>query len=293
MEVNVKQATSKELILVYKLGYTKVWVISSVAFFLASLLYWFVFQPANESAWVLQGALLKKETDARGVEALFRMPNHETQQNIYIPLDEPFIRHDEDRKRYELILKGRTSEKRQISRIYEKRIATYPTKEAARKHYREILDFLHGDGTTELKALSKNEHTTTLVEKSLPYLPFILATLISLYFLMFSMVKSELRMNRSTNKLILSRNTLLIPLRTQFPLQKFERADLTKVENGESSIYRILLHMQGQKPLTFCEYKPPYKDDKYIASLSQHTHMINWWNDDELIEKYGDTFLKS
>jgi len=293
MELIVKKATNHQLVLIYKRGYNRAWVVSIVSFFIAGLIYWFVFTPFNPDAWTHQGPLLKKEKGIYGVEVLFRMPNHQEQHIFYVPLDEPFIRKDDDRKRYELFLIGQTSEKRKIDRIYKQRLNTYPTLEEARKYYNEIVVFLKDDQMTELLALSEPfSKTTSFGYQLLSIVPFILATCVSIYFLFFPIVKAEFSMHRPSGTIILKRSSLLLPKIQRFSLKDFLKADLIKEEDGTNELFKILIYTKNHEPALWCQYRPPYRDDKHIASLSQYAHMINWWNDDELIEKYGDKFLQ-
>ena len=293
MKLNVKKASSKRLVLFYQKGFNTALVSSIVSFFVASLVYWFAFVPANKNTWIHQGPLLKREGDNKTMEVLFRMPNHEAQQNFYVPLDEPFIRTNEDRNRYELILFGRTSEKRKIFQNYERRIGTYPTKNEAQRHYKEILDFLMSDRKEFIDLSDHLKPEETILNQIIPYSPFILALLISSYFLFFPIVRAQLIMDRNSQSITLKRSSLLIPRSKVFKLANFSKAELKKIPKGNLQVYQIILEMNSGEKALLCQYSPPYRDDKYIASLSQHTRLINWWSDDELIEKYGDSILNT
>lgn len=288
MKLNVKKANSKLLILGFQQGYNRVWVAAVVSFFVAGLIYWFVFVPSNQDAWTNQGPLLIRD----GAEVLFKMPNYDKQENVYVPLDEPFISYKSDRDRYELMLYGRTSERLKIYQSHTKRVGTYQTREEARKHYREIMEFLVSE-LAIFDGLSKSEKPITLMDQLLAYSPFMLATIIALYVLLIPVVRAELSLDRNKQQVLLKRSSLLLPRTKSFNLADFEVADLVKVEQETSVIYKLYLTFKGTEKRLFCQYRPPYKDDKLIASLSQHTRLINWWNDDEMMDKYGDAILSN
>lgn len=292
MELSVKKASSKQLILSYKRGYGRIWVAIVVSLFVASLIYWFAFAPSNQNAWIHQGPLLKRVGNGDAEEVLFRMPDFNEQKNRYIPLDEPFISYKEDRNRYELILFGQTSEKLEIYQIYERKIGTYKTKEEAKVHYNEIIAFLKSSDEL-FDGLSKIEvESQTNIEKVAPYSPFILALFVIIYFLLVPKVRASLMMDRTSKRIEITRSSVLFPQVKRFDLSEFESAELKRIELDRGLMYEIILNMKGKGAVLLCKYKPPYKDDKQIASLAQHTRVINWWNDDELIEKYGDDILK-
>ncbi|MGB0522948.1 MAG: hypothetical protein ACPGJS_08300 [Flammeovirgaceae bacterium] len=287
MEFFVREATREQLSIVFQRDYNRVWVVAIVSFFIAGLIFWFFLLPYNHNTWMYQGPLLKRD----GSEVLFRVPNYDKQENFYVPLDEAFVSFKEDRKRYELILYGRTSERLQIFKAHQRRIAVYKTEAEAKKHRQEILDFLASEQTSFQDISASAEDERTPVEQALTYTPFLAATLCSLYFLLVPVVRVNLVLNRGKQRLFLRRSSLLVPRIQVADLANFESADLEVEEREEFRVYKLMLKLKAGKSMMVLRYTPPYRDDKLIASLSQHRRMINWWFDEEMIDQLGDALL--
>ncbi|MFT5619150.1 MAG: hypothetical protein ACI85I_002392 [Arenicella sp.] len=290
MKISAKKSTEKLLVLRYYSGYDIVIVTTILSFFLAGLMYWFLFPKAHFDDWKHVGPLLKRTPN----EVLFRVPLQENHQNIYVPLDAPFIRHVEESADYDLIFIGRTSEKRKVNKKYELKAATYHTKEDAKKHYDEVMAFLRSSDPIFLNFQASVEDRRSPEEKWLKYTPFLIAFIVSFLVFMIKSSYHQLILDKRNGKGKLQIGNLLIRTSKIFAISELKEATLDQSKNAlkdDSKLLKLQLHLNGKK-LTVCKYSPPYDDDKMIIALVQHARLINWWKDDNFMSKYGDRVLE-
>lgn len=290
MKIHAKKSTEKLLVLRYYSGYDIVIVTTILSFFLAGLMYWFLFPKAHFDDWKHSGPLLKRAPN----EVLFRMPLQEIHQNVYVPLNVPFIREIEESGEYHLIFIGRTSEKRQVNKKYELKVGTYHTREDARKHYDEVMKFLRSSEPIFLDFRAKVKDLRTPEEKWLKYTPFLLAFVISLLVFMTRSSYRQLVLDKRNGKGKLQIGNFLIRTSKVFAISELKEATLEQNEDpikDNSKLLKLQLHL-NDKTLTVCKYSPPYDDDKMIVALVQHARLINWWKDDNFMNKYGERALK-
>ena len=280
MKVSINKITDKHLVIRYQKGYDSLVIITVVSLFLAGLTYWFIAAPTHFDEWKYSGPLMKRTPN----EVLFRMPLLNSHKIIYVPLDDLYIK--EKKQRYSLVFIGRTSEKLNINRKYTFAPKTYKTKEDARIHLKEALEFLKSSDPIFLKFRTPIPDDRTFKEKWVEYLPFSIAGLIILVTLLKNVTSIKLDLDKNSGHGKLRKGSLLFSSTKKFSIDELVDASVDKKTSHDETILTLVLHLKN-KDFTICTYKPPYKDDKWIAGLSQQARLITWWTNDE-INKYEE-----
>ncbi len=192
-----------------------------------------------------------------------------------------------------LVFIGRTSEKRQVNQKYELKVGTYHTREDAKKHYDEVMEFLRSSEPIFLGFPSQSRRFKNARRKMAEIHSVFIGICYQPLGIYNKILLSSAVLDKRNGKGKLQIGNFLIRTSKVFAISELEEATLNQNDNpikDNSKLLKLQLHLNN-KTLTVCKYAPPYDDDKMIVALVQHARLINWWKDDNF-NKYGERVLK-